>query len=81
VGKESDWVELAFLTLLLKDGADSISRGVAVDHKGVVETRLVEDGGRANGIDKGLKSGFVFVFPMESTPLGTKCDKRVKRGG
>ena len=32
-GKESDGVELAFLIPLLKDGADSVSGGVAIDRE------------------------------------------------
>ena len=32
-GKESDGMELAFLIPLLKDGADSVGRGVAINHK------------------------------------------------
>ena len=74
-------MELAFLTLLLKDGAYSICGGVAVDHEWVFEAWLTKDGGRANGIDKGLKGGFVFVLPVEFTTFGTKCNKRIKRGG
>ena len=39
-GKESDGVELAFLILLLKDGADSVSGGVAIDRETVFESGL-----------------------------------------
>ena len=39
-GKESDGVELAFLIPLLKDGADSIGGGVAINRKLVFESRL-----------------------------------------
>ena len=39
-GKESDGVELAFLILLLKDGANSISGGVAIDGESVFESGL-----------------------------------------
>ena len=39
-GKESDGVELAFLIPLLKDGANSISRGVAIDRELVFKARL-----------------------------------------
>ena len=65
-------MELAFLTLLLKDGAESISGGI----EQVIETWLTKDGGGANGIDKGIKCGFVFICPMEFAPLcamGHKC--------
>jgi hypothetical protein len=73
-------VELAFLTLLLKDGADSIGGGVAVNYKWIFETWLTEDGSHTNGIDECLKGGFVFIFPMESTALSTKCDERIEGG-
>ena len=39
-GKESDGVELAFLIPLLKDGTNSISRGVAIDSELVFESGL-----------------------------------------
>ena len=39
-GKESDGVELAFLIPLLKDGANSVSRGVAIDRESVLESGL-----------------------------------------
>ena len=39
-GKESDGVELAFLIPLLKDGANSVSGGVAIDRKSVFESGL-----------------------------------------
>ena len=39
-GKESDGVELAFLIPLLKDGADSVSGGIAIDRELVFESRL-----------------------------------------
>ena len=74
-------MELAFFTLLLKDGADSVSGGVAVNNKRIFESGLSKDGGRAHGIHKGLKSGFVFVFPMKLATFGTKRDKCVERGG
>ena len=40
LGKESDRVELAFLIPLLKDGANSVSRGVAIDRESIFESRL-----------------------------------------
>jgi hypothetical protein len=40
LGKESDGVELAFLIPLLKDGADSIGGGVAINRKSVFESGL-----------------------------------------
>ena len=39
-GKESNGVELAFLIPLLKDGADSIGGGVAVNCKLIFKSRL-----------------------------------------
>jgi hypothetical protein len=74
-------VELAFLTLLLKDGADGVSGGVAINNERVLEARLTKDRGRADGIHKCLKGGFVFVFPMKFATLGAKRDERVKGGG
>ena len=40
LGKESDRMELAFLIPLLKDSADSISRGITIDHELVFESGL-----------------------------------------
>ena len=73
-------MELAFLTLLLKDGAYSVCGGVAINHEWVLETWLAKDQGGANGVDKGLKCGFMFVLPVEFTTLGAKRDKRIERG-
>ena len=39
-GKESDGVELAFLIPLLKDGANSVSGGVAINRESVFKTGL-----------------------------------------
>ena len=39
-GKESNRVELAFLIPLLKDGANSVSGGVAVDRESVLKSGL-----------------------------------------
>ena len=39
-GKESDGMELAFLIPLLKDGANSIGGGVAIDRELVFESGL-----------------------------------------
>ena len=74
-------MELAFLTLLLKDGADSVSGGVAINNKRIFESGLTKDRGRANSVHKGLKGGFVFVFPMEFATFGAKRDKCIERGG
>ena len=74
-------MELAFLTLLLKDGADSVSGGVAIDYKRIFEAGLSKDRSGANGVDECLKGRFVFVFPMEFATLGTECDEGIKGGG
>ena len=74
-------MELAFLTLLLKDGADSVSGGVAINNERVLESGLAKDRGRANGIHKGLKGGFVFVFPMKFATFGTERDECVEGSG
>ena len=39
-GKESDEMELAFLIPLLKDGANSVSGGVAINCEWIFESRL-----------------------------------------
>ena len=81
LGKESDGVELAFLTLLLKDGADSVSGGVAIDYKWVLETGLSKDGGHTDGIDERLKRGLMFIFPKKLATLSAKCDEHVEGSG
>ena len=73
-------MELAFLTLLLKDGADSVSGGVAIDNEGIFEAGLAEDRGRTNSINKRLKGRFVFIFPVEFATLSAKRDKCIERG-
>jgi hypothetical protein len=50
LGKESDRVELAFLIPLLKDGAYSVSGGVAIDRESVFESGLSQDRGSANSV-------------------------------
>ena len=39
-GKESDGVELAFLIPLLKDGADSVGGGVAINYESIFKSGL-----------------------------------------
>ena len=39
-GKESDGMELAFLIPLLKDGADGVGRGVAINRKLILKPGL-----------------------------------------
>ena len=74
-------MELAFLTLLLKDGADSVSGGVAIDDEGLIETGLTENRSRANGVDEHLEGGLVFTFPVEFAALRAKRNECVKGGG
>ena len=50
-GKESDGVELAFLIPLLKDGANSVSGGVAINDELIFKSRLSKDRGSADSID------------------------------
>ena len=49
-GKESDGMELAFLIPLLKDSANSVSGGVAIDGELVLESGLSQNRGGANGV-------------------------------
>jgi hypothetical protein len=74
-------MELAFLTLLLKDGAQSISGGVAIDNEGFLKTGLPENWGGTNGVNKSVKRGFVFVVPMESAAFSAVGDECIKWGG
>ena len=74
-------MELAFLTLLLKDGADSVSGGVAINDKGVLETGLSKDRGGTYGINECLEGRFMFIFPTEFATLGAECDEGIERGG
>ena len=43
-------MELAFFTLLLKDGADRVSGGVAINDEWFFKTRLSKDRGCADSI-------------------------------
>ena len=81
MGKKSDGVELAFLTPLLKDGAKSVSGGITIDDEGFIKTWLTKDGGGADGVDEGIKGGFVFVFPMELAPFCTMGNEHIEWGG
>ena len=49
-GKESNGVELAFLIPLLKDSANSISGGIAINRELVLEMGLSQDRRRAYSI-------------------------------
>ena len=79
MGKESDRMELAFLTPLLKDGANCIGGGIAINNEGVFEMWLLEHWGCADSIHQGLKSGFVFKVPVETTTFGTMRNESIKR--
>ena len=71
-------MELAFLTPLLKDSADSVSGGVAIYDERVLKTWLTKNGGRTDGVDKGLEGGFVLVFPMKMTTFRIVSDQSVE---
>ena len=80
-GKESDRVELAFLIPLLKDGTDGVSGGVAINHKSLFKTGLMQDGGRANGIHQRVKSGLEFVVPIKLPSSRAVSDECIERCG
>ena len=73
-------MELAFLTPLLKDSANGISRGVTINNKGVIEMGLAENWGCADSIDQGLKSRFVFIIPVKMTTFHAVSHKGVEWG-
>ena len=73
-------MELAFLTPLLKNGAESIGGGVAINNKGFLEAWLSENGSSANGVDESIKCSFVFIIPVESAAFSTVSDERVEQG-
>ena len=74
-------MKLAFLTPLLKDGAKSVSRGVAINNEGFLEAWLSENRSGANGVNESIKRGFMFVVPVESAAFSTMGDQRIERGG
>ena len=80
-GKESDGMELAFLIPLLKDGANSVSGGVAIDRESVFESGLPQDGGGANSIHEGVKGGFQFIVPIKLPSFRAEGNEHVKRCG
>ena len=73
-------MELAFLTPLLKDGANSVGGGIAINYKGFVEAGLSKDGSSADSVDEGVERGFMFIIPMESASLHAMGDEGVKWG-
>ena len=80
-GKESDGVELAFFIPLLKDGANSVSGGVAIDRESVLKAGLMKDGGGTNRVHQGVKRGFEFVVPIKLPSPGAVSDERIERCG
>ena len=80
-GKESDGVELAFLIPLLKDGADSVSGGVAINRELIFKAGLSQDRGGANCIHEGVERRFKFVVPIKLPSSRAVSNKRVQRCG
>ena len=72
-------MELAFLTLLLKDGANCVSRSVTINDEGIFKSWLAKDRGCANRVNKSLESGLVLIFPMEMTTFRAVGDKSIER--
>ena len=73
-------MELAFLTLLSKDGAKSVSRGVAIDNEGFIKTGLTKDRGGTDGVDESIERRFMFVIPVKSAPFCAVSDEGIQRG-
>ena len=80
-GKESDGVELAFLIPLLKDGADSVGGGVAINRESIFKSGLSQDRGGANRVHQGVERSFEFVVPIKLPSLRAEGDERVERCG
>ena len=74
-------MELAFLTPLLKNGAESVGGGVTIKNEGFLEAWLSENRGGAYCIDEGVKRGFMFIVPVELAAFSAVGNKRVKRCG
>jgi hypothetical protein len=74
-------VELIFLIPLLKDGANSESRGITVDNELVFELGLTQDGGSADSVNESSERCFMFVIPIKLPSLRTMSYKRVERCG
>ena len=74
-------MELAFLTPLLKDGAKSVSRGIAINDKGFFEAWLSENGGSAYRINEGIKRSFMFIVPVKPATFSAVGNKCVQRSG
>ena len=80
-GKESDGMELAFLIPLLKDGADSVSGGVAINRESVFESGLSQDRGGTNGIHQGVEGGFELLIPIKLPSLRAVRHQHIERCG
>ena len=74
-------MELAFLTPLLKNGAESISGGVTIDDKRFLKAWLSEDGGGADCVNKSVERGFVLIIPVKSAAFCAVGHKHVEQGG
>jgi hypothetical protein len=74
-------MELAFLTPLLKDGAKSVSGGVAINNEGLFKMWLSKNRSGANGVDESVKHGFMFVIPVESAAFSAVGYECIERGG
>ena len=72
-------MELAFFTLLLKDGANSVGGGVAINNKRVFKAGLTKNWSRTNGIDECVEGRFVFEVPVKATAFRAERDKSVER--
>ena len=80
-GKESDGMELAFLIPLLKDSANRVSGGVAINCELVVKSGLSQDGGCADSVHQGVEGCFKFIVPVKLPSLGAVSDEYVERCG
>ena len=78
-GKESDGMELAFLIPLLKDSANSIGGGIAVDHELIFKSGLSQNRGSANSVYKGVERHLMFIIPIEFPPFCAESDECIER--
>ena len=79
LGKESNGVELAFLIPLLKDGADSVGGGIAINRELVFKLGLSQDWGGTHHIHKGVECRFMFIVPIKLPSfhaVGHQCVER-----
>ena len=78
---ESDGMELAFLIPLLKDGANSISRGVTIDHELIFKSGLLQDGSHAYSVYQGIECCFMLIVPIKLPSFHAVSHQRIKRCG